>query len=391
MLDLLKVTQGADALRNTTGDVMTKFINKVEPDLKKAVKKQSIQSNASEPIPPAIASNGVTVEASKIDLYGKYYNSPIDPIGNVTYDMSNPNFDVAAFNAISNPGTEVTYSNITIKYNDVDDTFTFKPISSSGTIGDFLDILISSMVIISVKVFTTAVMNALYGTITANQKRTKQQVEEEVKATVFIEKIINETPEIDLLPTDMFFISNKADNLMNGVSMLDVGCGILQASLPLSGLTDQIQNVSGNTNPFEVTNQYIKTFDQSLTSTQNTDVADTNRQAILDGFFTRLLNAIQAELAAATTTTPQIRALMALSSAFTTGIPNLGTVEEDFKRYRIFISCQVKEAKTQMNKFIFDLVKTALIALVLPLTKKILREKINQYIGIIRSLIGINA
>ena len=389
MLDLLKTTEGADALRNTTGEVMTKFVTKVEPSLKKTLKKQTTQSNASDPLPTGITKHGITVPVAKLDIYGKYKNSPISSVGNVTYDTSKPSFDVAAYNAISNPGTEVTFGNVTIEYDEDDDTFTIKPVVTTSTnIGSFFNDFIDALVIISVKEFTTAVMNALYGTIIANQNRTKQQIEDEVKATVFIEKMINETPDIALLPNDMFFISNKVDNLMNGISMLDVGCGVLQASLPLSGLTDAVQNLSGNTNPFEVTNQYIKTFDQSLATTQNTEVANNNRQAILDGFFTRLLNEIQNQLVGSVTTTPQIRAIIALSSAFTLGYPDLGTIEEYFKKYRTFIMCLLNQSKAELNKFIFDLVKKALIVLVLPAAKKILKEKINQYIGIIRSLIG---
>lgn len=390
MLDLLKVTQGADALRNTVGDTMTKFVNNVEPSLKKALKKQAIQSNSNDPVPTGATINGITIPVAKIDISGKYKNSPIDPIGNLTYGSAAVSFDKAAYSAIANPNTEVTYSNITITYNDVDDTFKIKPVvPSGGNIGDFLVIFISSLIVIDTKAFSTSILNSLYGTISTNQKKTLQQNENDVKITVFIEKFINELPDIDLLPTEMFGITEKANNLMNGIAMLDVGCGVLQASLPLSGLTEAIQNLSGNTNPFQVTNQYVKTFDQSLATTQNTDVANNNRQAILDGFFTRLLNAIQTALAESVTVTPQIRTLMALSSFFSGGSVELGTIEEDFKRYRIFIGCLIKEAKSQLNEYIFRLVKIALILLVLPLAKKILKEKINQYIGIIRSLIGV--
>jgi hypothetical protein len=395
MIDLLKTITGSDALQKAVGDLMTKFADNVEPELKTGLKKQAVPSTSDDPLPTAMTTNGITFPVSGkkgIDLSGQYSGkNPYSAVALLTNDVSTKSFDTAIRNAIATPDTEIPFGNnnlLTIKYNEVDDTATFKP-KTGIKVGEFLLYFIDSLVIIDKKVFTASIMNSLYGTTSANQGKTQQQIENELIANVLIEKTIDQNPDVSILSTDMFSISEKANNMMNGVALLDVGCGILEASLSVDDLTDLANNVSGSTDAFAVANYFLTTFDKSLATTQNTAVAENNKGAINDGFFTRLIKAIQIALAASVTITPQIRTLMGFINFLTNGSSELGTIEEDFKKYKIFLTCLINEAKKLINEFIFNMVKTALVRLLLPIGKKILREKINYYIGIIRSLIPI--
>jgi len=40
-----------------------------------------------------------------------------------------------------------------------------------------------------------------------------------------------------------------------------------------------------------------------------------------------------------------------------------------------------------INQFIFELIVSFLIAMLVPIVKRIIQEKINQYVGILKSLI----
>lgn len=387
MLDLLAAVVGSGAIQKTLGDVMTKFVDSVEPDLKTAVKTQSIQSNASNTVP----TTPITVSASQVDIYGQFYSSPYDDVngGSLLYSEGVSDFNNSSYNAINAPNTEIPYSNIIITYNDADATFTYKPVPSSPNenIGTFIKFLIDSMVIIDKKVFTTNVMNAIYGSITTKQNRTRQQIADALAANALIDKIINNDPNANITDPERVALQDTAQNLINGVSLLDVGCGILEASLPISGLTQLVSSTSGSTDGYAVTQAYLNAFNQSTKTTQDNAAAAENQQTIIDGFFTRVMKAIQNALAASITVTPQMRALLAITSSFSLGHPDLGSVESDFKKYDTFIRCNTNQAKALLNKFIFAIVKDALTAFLLPIAKKIIQEKINQYLITLKGLI----
>ena len=68
-------------------------------------------------------------------------------------------------------------------------------------------------------------------------------------------------------------------------------------------------------------------------------------------------------------------------------IPQLGNPIDDIKNNINTIKCLANNARSTLIEFIFNLVKKELIKLIIPVSKIILKEKINQYLGIIQSLL----
>ena len=168
-----------------------------------------------------------------------------------------------------------------------------------------------------------------------------------------------------------------------------MGCGVMGASLPMSGMTNLINSISGSTNPFYVGNQIYNTVAESTANTPETSEA--NKQTVKDGFFQRIINLITQTLAQAVCTAPQIRTLLSIVSAFqNNGVTKIGDAKDDLKNFKVYLKCLIQTAMRIINKFIFDTVKTNLNKLLQPVIKKIVREKINQYAGIMRSLISSN-
>ena len=64
----------------------------------------------------------------------------------------------------------------------------------------------------------------------------------------------------------------------------------------------------------------------------------------------------------------------------------IGDPVQDLINNKDFIKCLSKRALALMVEFIFNIVKGELLKLIIPVSKLILKEKINQYIGLIRSL-----
>ena len=282
------------------------------------------------------------------------------------------------------PGS-ATFGNLKIVYDSGADTFNFKPINPNSSVGDFVNTFVNGITIINKKEFMTGVMNMFYGSITKNQGKSIEEVTQELEIQKLIDQLINDDDSFVILPKDYDELLNKAEELVNGVVYYDMGCGVMGASLPISGMSTLITSISGSTDPFFVGNQINNTISGSTTNNQ--DVAKENKQTVKDGFFQKLINFITQTLAQAVCTAPQIRTLLSIVSAFqNNGIPQIGKAKDDLKKFKIYLNCLVKTAMALINKFIFNLIITFLIALLQPVVRKIIKEKINQYVGIIKSL-----
>jgi hypothetical protein len=389
LLDILKVVVGSDALQDLTGQLFTSFIVGVEPQLKATVKNQTVQSNAGDTVPNSFKTNGYNVKVKDIDVYGKYKIAPTSTSGSMLYDTSKPNFDKLAYQAIQNSGTDTVFGNLIINYNSNTDSFNFKPnpaINPNPQIGDFLGGFVDNMEIVNKKEFTTTVMNSIYGTITHGQKMTPEQIAQQLQVNKLISQLINDDDSFVILPEDLDAILQQAQQIANGVLYYDLGCGVMAASYPLSGMTGLISSISGSTDPFFVGNQINATIAQSTSNTP--DTSEANKQTVKDGFFQKLIKLITQTLAQAVTTAPQIRTLLAIASGFQNhDVPQISNPVDDMKKSRVYMNCVIKTAMAMINKFIFDTVTKFLIALLQPVIRIILKEKINQFIKIIKSLI----
>lgn len=388
LLDVLKVIVGSNALQQLTGELFTQFVDSAEPQLKSTVKKQTVQYNSGQPLPPTFLA-GISVPVKNIDITGKFKTPPSSVSGNMIYNNSPVSFDNVAYNAILNAGTEVTFGVLNMKYDTTADAFIFKPNGSSSSIDAWLTDFVDNTEIINKKEFTTNVLNAFYGSITKSQNKTVEEVYQELEVNKLIEQLINDNDSFEISPEDYEALQQLAEQMVDGVVYYDMGCGIMQASLSLSGMSALISNISGSTDPFFVGNQINNTINQSTANTPA--VAEANKQTVKDGFFQRIIKLITQTLAMAVTTSPQIRTLLAISTAFQhNGVPQIGNPLDDLKKSRIYLSCVIKDAMRMINRFIFNLVITFLIALLNPVGRALIKEKVNQYIGILKSLTAEN-
>ncbi len=383
MLDILKTVAGTEALKDLIGKLFTDFVDDAEPQLKDALKKQTIQYNAGDELPTYFKSGGtgVTVPAKGIDVNN-------DTENDLLRDSSKPGFNDQLRDAYANPGTEVVGATTIIKYNASTDMLTFKENPALGTtIGGWVTAFIDDIAIINKKEFLTKVMDNVYGSVTASQGKSVEQVYEELQVKKQIAQLIDDNDSFEITQDEYDALLQQAQALVDGVIYYDMGCGIIAASLPLSGMTNLIMQISGSTDSNFVGNAVAGTVDES-TSDDNAETTTENKATIKDGFFQRLIKAITEELAFAITTAPQIRALLAITSAFqNNGIAKTGNPKDDQKNFKVLLNCLVKDVMKMINEFIFNLVVSYLIALLTPIIKKVIQEKINQFINILKSLV----
>jgi len=382
LLDTLKVVVGSSALKDLTGKLFTEFIDDVEPKLKESLKKQFINSNSGNALP---SNTSVSAPVKKIDLFGKFKSNPNSKGGSLLWDKSTPSFDNLAYQAIVNDGTDTDYNNLTIRYNSNSDNYTFKPKSSSGTIGQWISDYIDNTTIINKKEFMTNVMDSVYGSVASTQGKTLEELIEELKIKKTLEQLIDDNDSFEISQNDLDALLQQAQALLNGVVYYDMGCGTIGASLSIDDMTNLISKISGSTDSFAVGNAVEATVDQS---TNGDTIATENKQTVKDGFFQRIIKVITLAITQAMTTSPQIRMLLIMMNFFQSGDPQVdNNSNNDLKNFKVFLKCIISEAMKMINEFIFNLVVSFLIAMLVPIIKKIIKEKVNQYIGIIKSLI----
>jgi len=388
LLDVLKVVAGTDALQELTGQLFTKFIDKIEKPLSDSLKNQTAQYNAGNGLSTNFTTGtGIRVKVKDIDIKGDLKINPNSAIGDLKYSSTTLDFNKTAYDAIQNAGTETRFgSALTMKYDAATDEMIFKENPALGTtIGTWANAYINDIAIINKKQFLTNVMDKIYGTVSKVQGRAVNDVYNELVVNKLIEQLMNDDESFELSPADNAELLQRAEEIINGIVYYDMGCGVMGASLSLSGLTNLINSISGSTDPFYTASAITATIDQSI---ENKDVASANKQTIKDGFFQRLIKLITQALAEAMTTTPQIRALLSIISAFqNNGQTQIGNPKDDLKKFKTLLICVIKTAMKLINEFIFNLIKVFLVKLLVPLIQVITKEKITQYSGILKSLI----
>ena len=390
LLDIMKVVVGSDALQELTGQLFTKFIDGVQPVLKTAVKNQAVQSDSGAVIPDGFKNNGYNVKVKDIDVYGLLKTSPSSTAGSMLYSSVPTDFNTIAHQAIQTLAPTSFGGVLMMTYNPLNDTFNFKPDPAFGTnpkIGDYLNGFVDKMQLVDKKTFVTNVMNQIYGTVSKTQGKSVEEVAQELQVNQLLDQLINDNDTFVISPQDYEALLKQAQEVANGVVFYDMGCGVMGASLPLSGLSNLISSISGSTDPFFVGNQVNNTISASTKNTPAISAA--NAQTIKDGFFQKLIKLITSTLAQAVCTAPQIRTLLGIISGFQNqGNVQLGNPIDDLKKFKVYLKCIIKTAMSMINKFIFDLIIMLLNKLLLPVIKAIIAEKINQYVGALKSLTG---
>jgi len=384
LLDTLKVIVGTVALQELTGELLTKFIDGIEPKMKDALKKQATQFNSGINLPTAFSVTGYQIPVKNIDVYGKLKTNPDSKVGSLLYEKIKPNFDNSLYSAIKNEST-TSIGGLNMTYSSITDKITLKG-DPAATIGTWTNKYIDSLTIIDKKEIISNVMNKIYGSITNGQNKTVDEVYQELVVDKLIQQLIDDDNDtFELSPNDNDELLTKANEMVNGVVNYDMGCGVYGAKLSLNDLSNIVSNISGSTDSFYVGNQINDSINKSIS---DQTVADENKDSIKDGFFQKIIQFITQSLAKALTTSPQVRTLLGIIS----GLQNNGQIlisqaKDDLKKFKIFIKCNVKQIIAMITEYIFNLVKKYLILLLVPIIKMVLKEKINQYIKILKSLL----
>ena len=387
ILDVLKTVAGTEAIKEAIGGMFGKLVDEVEPKLKTALKKQFIQSNADQVIPNSFMTNGITVPVKNIDISGKFKVNPNSSEGSLIYGAPTNTFNSTAYDAILNTPDFEGFNNLQLKYIESSDSFQIKPSGSTPTIGAFFTTYIDGTELINKKEIVSAVMDNFYGTLAKNQNKTEEQLYEELLVETQLQQVLNDDDSFVVAPEKFDELLSKARELAAGEVSYDLGCGLMPTSLDSDDFSNLISTISGATDPFYIGDRLGATIDESTAATQ--ELTEENQETIKDGFFQRLINIFTVKMLEAVTTAPQIRTLFGMMSSLqNNGTVLLSSATEDMENFKTCIKCMAKEIMKLIAEFLFALAIAYLIKLLKPVITRVIKEKINQYSGIIISLTG---
>lgn len=384
LLDLSTSLVGSDGLENKFGLVFTEFIDKYNVKSKEILSEQFLNSNTNTQLPSDFVNNGINIPISSLDDSNNLKTSKVDPVGELIFDDNKDNLLTNLKNSIISPSSSIQFKNIlSIVYNEQNQEINIKPIGNL-TIGAFLGSFINNFSGINKKKTVADILDKIYGLKSKLQNKTVKEIYDENLIDLLIDKIINED-NIELTPEESDNLNNLAEEIFKGFNEIDLGCGFITNSLSIEELTKISNTINDSTDPNEVSNSIVNLFIDSLDQNSN----DSNKTALKDSFIKKIINQIKSELLKDLLFSPEKKLLFILSSSFQ-GDNNLNKDKIDFIKDNYNIAdCLVKNLYSDLVKFIFDLVKTEILEVTKPALNKIIKEKINNYILLLRSLINI--
>lgn len=391
LLDVLRVVAGSAALKIVIGGMFTDLTKKIEPELKTELKKQLVQSNASEPLPANFKSDGVTTSAKSIDGYNKLKVDPNSANGSLIYGEPAESYDGLAYDAIKNSGNfESNSNNVSVKYIESSDSFQMKPNlkGSSPTVGEYFESFVDDTELLNGKEIKSAVMDGVYGTLANSQGKSSEQIHKELRISKKLEKALNDDKSLEITAAENEKLLAKADELAKGVVNYDMGCGLLPAQLSFDDFDKLIKNISGATDQFYVADQMEETVDQS---SETPEATKENKETMKDGFFQKVIETFTLKITEAVTSSPQVVTLFTMMTILQNPDAVLSDDQEDLiDKFEVCIRCISKKVMAMIAEFIFAIAVAYLIKLIKPVIKKVIKEKINQFVGLIKSLTGAN-
>lgn len=376
LLDVMKSMVGTDALKEITGELVGSFIDKTEPFIRESLKKQLVQFNADDKLPDNFISDGINVDVSKIDHGGKLRINPETDLGRITYGKAVDSFDKSMFNAIRTEQPTI-YNEVTLTYKSATDMVNIKP-NGSLNIGEFFTNYIDKTKLVNKEEIVSEAIDSIFGTITITKKKTENAINEELRTNKMLENIIN-TDEAVLSENDLTEIEKKSKELYKGYLNNDFCCGEIIIKISTDDLVVLVDQLG--TDPFTIGNN----ISDIVINKSEENQLNENKDTIKDNFLEKFINSLILALVKKATMSPEIKMLMSIANSLQGNNFN-ENINDYMKNNSIVIKCIVKSLISEATDFIFKKTTSYLSKLLEPVIKKMLKEKIKQYTGILKSL-----
>lgn len=387
LLDLSTTLVGGDGLEEKLGQLFTNFIDKYNESSKDILKSNFVNFKSEKALSNDFISNGINIPVKSLDDLNNLKTEKQTPLGQLLYDNNTDNLLTKLKDSIIIPNSVISYNNLNIVYNEDNESINIKP-KNNTTIGNFIDQNINGLSDINKKEFVTDILNIIFGLKSVLQNKTINELNKETEIDILINKINNEEEVLELTDEDIKSINQISEELIKGVNQIDFGCGIIDNVLTIEQLNDIANNVNTSKDPYFVGNQFVNIFNNTL----NPNNDPSNKTKLKDSFIKKIINEIKNRLLKDLLFSPEKKLLFILFNYINDedfDLSNLDNKVNYINNNKNIVNCVVKEIKSEITEFIFDLIKTEILEITKPALNKIITEKINNYRIILNSLISI--
>jgi hypothetical protein len=214
-------------------------------------------------------------------------------------------------------------------------------------------------------------------------------VEKVLDVDVCTDKLVLDDSFFDFSNEDLALFERNAQNKMRGVNVMDLGCGLVEVAIPPS-IIDDVLTIDESTPPTLVKDILEKTLSETGTAVSNfgspsdgpTMKLNFEKQSVLS--IPKILMKM--------VITPKVVCLYQISHKTINDIVlNVSNGYDFSKAARTFFEYVTREASGALLEILFNKIKKELIALVTRVATKIIKEKLQIYIGSIAGIYLTNA
>lgn len=378
LIDLLSVLVGVNGLINFSSKLIMSIYNDVDKTTRDNLLNKSINYYSDRTINETNLKNGFTVNVEEIDLFGKLKINPNSLEGEKIYDINSGNdyyFDYSLYNIINGIGGN-SIGNTEFAYNSNNDTIFIKPLNINQNVHEYIEEFLGSNNGTK-NTFVNSVLAKMFGVGGGYKNKTTNQIIEELSIEIKLNNYVNEGTT-NLSSTNNNDIEHLSESLNKGVRKVNWGCGYFESNIELEDL-DELSNIINNGNETEVTNSLLNLFDKSTNNNEN------RKQTSKNDFGRSMIINMNNELLKQYVLSPKYmvykKIIQVLNDVDDDNIDNL--IKDDS------VLCVSNTVNNKINEELFKLVKKELTLLIKPFAKTIMKEKSNQLLGILKSLISI--
>lgn len=379
LLGALMTMFGAIKVKEAIGEMIANMADKANEAAKESLNKQV----GSLPNDKEIDDTDVQkIDVKSLDADGKLKDSLDSPSGKLNF-INKPGLTNRKIKeALDAPGTEIDIVTATIEYDPEYEQILLKP--KSGILASaLLTGLVATLVLIDKDTLFANVMNAITGGVSKESNASTEDIITDLKMKKIINNMLNDVEDIVPTEADIRDINEKAANLKNGGTYVDLGCGLFDLDINIDDITDITNNVSGMDDPNDIVNE-IDGLVKSKTNTDDGNVG--NDDTIISGFYDRIYYAIKDTLVQSIVAAPQVKLILGAYGMLKDGQLIIDNVEYLLQNKNL-INCLVKSMTEIMFEYMFNVIKEELLKIVIGASKKIILEKINQFTAQFFSLI----
>ena len=200
-----------------------------------------------------------------------------------------------------------------------------------------------------------------------------------------LKKYLSSNTNKSISESELTNLQLRSEELKDGLSYVDVGCARIPNNVTLNSLNSCVDTINNTNNAYAVIGALDGLVDSGF-SGGNINVANKNDNTIKDGFNRKLVNSIQTSALKSVVTSIGVKTLQAIMDDINSNTPNSDPNNINGE----MVDCMTKTVLNSLNKVIFYEAKKEIKSIISVVTKKVAKEKLNQYQGLLKSLSGFN-